>query len=101
MRIVSELSTYRMHRNIRQEKIFATWPKFYKFLSFIKDCIEDMVTFTMLVKCFSTKFFCSTKVAGLGEIYKSRIQYNNFDLGAHILSGLITRSWSCTVMYTA
>ena len=76
-----------MHRNICQEKIFATWPKFYKFLSFIKDCIEDMATFTILVKFFSTKFFCSTKVAGLGEIYKSYIQYSNFDTFFPVLVG--------------
>ena len=66
-------------------------------MSFVKECIEDMATFTMLAKFFSTKYFCNTKVAGLGKIF---IWYSNFDLGAYILSGLITRSWSCIVMYT-
>ena len=46
--------------------IFAThshWQKFYhvNFLSCIKDCIEDMATFTILAKFF----FCNTKVPGL------------------------------------
>jgi hypothetical protein len=45
--------------------------KFYhaNFLSHVKDYIEDMVTFSALAKIFSTKFFCNTKVAGLGEIF--------------------------------
>ena len=34
----------------------------------VDDFIEDMVTFTALEKIYSTKYFCNTKVAGLGEI---------------------------------
>ena len=58
--------------------------KFYhaNFLSCVNDYIEDMATFTALVKIYSTKYFCSTKVAGLGEIFVkrkfSRIWYSNF-----------------------
>ena len=29
---------------------------------------EDMATFTALVKIYSTKYFCNTKVAGVDEI---------------------------------
>ena len=32
------------------------------FLFCVNDYIEDMVTFTALVKIYSTKYFCSTKV---------------------------------------
>ena len=50
-----------------------------KFLSCVNDYVEDMVTFTTLVKIYSTKYFCNTKVAGLGEIFVkrkfSRIRY--------------------------
>ena len=59
---------------LHQEKNFANfatsshWQKFYFFLSRIKDGIEDMATITALVENFSTKFFCNTKVAGLGKI---------------------------------
>ena len=42
----------------------------HKFLSCINDYVEDMVqTFTALAKIYSTKYFCNTKVAGLGEIF--------------------------------
>ena len=41
------------------------------FLSCINDYIEDMTTFTALAKIYSTKYFCDTKVAGLGEILSS------------------------------
>ena len=34
--------------------------------------IEDMATFTALAKIYSSKFFCNTKVAGLGEIFVQR-----------------------------
>ena len=57
------------------------------FCPFIKDCIEDMATFTMLVKFYSTKYFCNTKVAGLGEIFIQRKThiYNNY--------GTVTLIW--------
>ena len=63
----------RIHRNFHQEKIFATFivVKFFsrKFLSCVNDYMEDMVTFTALVKIYSPEYFCNTKVAGLGEIF--------------------------------
>ena len=68
-------SIYHIARNFRQEKIFANfttcsfWGKFYTNFSHVSDCIEDMVTFTALVKIFSTEYFCNTKVVGLGEIF--------------------------------
>ena len=45
--------------------------KFYpvNFLSCVNDYIEDMVTFTALVKIYSIEYFCNTKVAGVGEIF--------------------------------
>ena len=36
------------------------------FLSYVNDYIEDMATFTAMEKIYSTKYFCNTKVAGLG-----------------------------------
>ena len=39
------------------------------FLSCVHDYIEDMVTFTALMKTYSTEYFFNTKVAGLGEIF--------------------------------
>ena len=39
-----------------------------KFESF-NDYIEDMATFTTLVKIYSIEYFCNTKVAGLGKIF--------------------------------
>ena len=39
------------------------------FLSCIKDCIEDMETFTVLAKIFSMKIFCNSKMAGFGKIF--------------------------------
>ena len=51
------------------------------FLSCVNDYIyiEDMMTFTALAKIYSTKYFCSTKISGLGEIFVkrkfSRIRY--------------------------
>ena len=48
------------------------------FLSCVNDYIEDMVTFTALVKIYSTEYFCNTR---LGEIFVkekfSRILDNN------------------------
>ena len=48
--------------------------KFYhiKFLSCVKDCIEDMVTLTALAKISTSNFFCNTKVVELGEIFIQR-----------------------------
>ena len=40
-----------------------------EFLSCVNDYIEDMVTFTALVKNYFIEHFCNTKVAGLGEIF--------------------------------
>ena len=69
-----------MAGNFRQEKIFANfatcscWRYFLSanFLSRVNDCIEDMVTYTALAKIYSTKYFCNTKVAVLGEIFVQR-----------------------------
>ena len=66
-----------IHRNFHQEKILPTSPstligKYFCLLSCVKDCIEDMATFTALV---NTNFFCNTKVAGLGEIFIQRNVY--------------------------
>ena len=41
------------------------------FLSRVNDYIEYIATFTTLAKIYSTKYFCNTKVAGLGEILSS------------------------------
>ena len=74
--------------NFRQEKIFANfticshWRNFYHaiFLSCVHDNTEDMATFTALAKIYSTKYFCSTKVSGVGVLFVkqkfSRIRYN-------------------------
>ena len=45
-----------------------------KFLSreFLVDYIEDMATITALAKIYSTKYFCNTKVSGVGEIFVKR-----------------------------
>ena len=42
-----------------------------EFLSRVNDYIEDMVTFTALAKIYSTKYFCNTKVSGVGKILSS------------------------------
>ena len=62
-------------KNIHQEKIFANfvtysrWQNFiHELLSCANDHIEDMVTFTALLKIYSAEYFCNTKVAGLGKI---------------------------------
>ena len=60
-------------------EIIFTRRKFFLFC--VKDSIEDVATFTALVKnyMYSTKFFCNIKVAGLGKIFIQRkfscIQY--------------------------
>ena len=41
-----------------------------------------MATFTALAKFYSTKFFCNTKVAGLGKIF---IERNFYVRGTHKL----------------
>ena len=43
--------------------------KFLDFLSCINDCIEDMATFTALVKVYSTEYFCIARIAVLGNNY--------------------------------
>ena len=63
----------------RQEKIFtyfatcSCWREFYPriFLPCVNNYlhVEDIATFTVLVKIYSTKHFRNTKVAGLGEIF--------------------------------
>ena len=35
----------------------------------VNDYIEDMATFTALMKIYSTEYFCNVKAAGLGEIF--------------------------------
>ena len=63
--------------NFHQEKIFANfaicshWQNLYhaNFLSCVNDYIEDLATFTALAKIYSIKYFCNTKVSGLGEVH--------------------------------
>ena len=43
-----------------------------KLLSCINDYTEDKVTFTALVKIYSTEYFCNTKVTGPDEIFVQR-----------------------------
>lgn len=50
----------------------GTWYR-EKFLAYAKHYVEDMGTFTALAKKFSTKFFCNTKVNGIGEIFFQQI----------------------------
>ena len=59
---------YRIARNTRQ---LLTWANFLsrEFLSRIDDYTEDMVTFTALVKIYSSEYFCNARVAGIGEIF--------------------------------
>ena len=63
------IGTYPIHVYIER---FANLPSLAKILLFlltcVKDCIEHMATITALAKCFSSKFFCITKEAGLGKI---------------------------------
>ena len=79
---------HHMHGKFHQEKIFANftthshwWNFYHTNSSCINDCIEDMVTFTALVKIYSTKlkYFC--EVAGLGKIFvrKSFHVYSSSD----------------------
>ena len=53
--------------------IYSHWQNFChtNFLSCVNEYmyIEDMATFTTLVKIYSTKYFCNTKVSGVGEIF--------------------------------
>ena len=62
--------------NFRQFPHLLSLAKFlaHKFLSCFNDYIEDMVTFTALVKNYSAEYFCNTKVhvAELGEIFVKR-----------------------------
>ena len=39
------------------------------FSSCVNDYMEDIATFTALAKIYSTEYFCSTKVAGLGKLF--------------------------------
>ena len=45
---------------------------FTNFLSCVNDYVEDMATFTTLMKNYSTKSFCNAKVAGLGKFFAQR-----------------------------
>ena len=45
----------------------------HNFLSRANDYIEDMATFATLAKIYSTKYFCNTKVARLGETCPAKI----------------------------
>ena len=84
-----DTAIYRIRGNFRQEKIFTNfaicsyWQNIYpaNFLSCVNDYIEDMVTFTALVKIYFTEYFCNTTVAGLGEFFVQRkfcrIRYND------------------------
>ena len=71
-----------MAGNIRQEEIFANFStclhgrNFYpvNFLSHIDDYTEDMVTFTALVKIYSSENFCNARVAGIGKIITLFVQ---------------------------
>ena len=60
---------YCIRGNFRQFRHLLSLVKFLyeNFLSCINDYIEDMVTFTALAKIYSTEYFCTTKVAGIGE----------------------------------
>ena len=70
---------YRIGGNFYQEKVSPILPPaiigeifiFANFLSCVNDYIEDMATFTVLAKIYSTKYFCNTKVSGLGKILSS------------------------------
>ena len=57
----------------RQFRHLLLLAKFFirEFLSRVNDYIEDMATFTALVKIYSIKYFCNTKVSGLGKILSS------------------------------
>ena len=50
------------------------WLNFYhaNSLPCVNDYIDSIAPFTVLVKSYSTKYFCNTKVAGLGEISVQR-----------------------------
>ena len=41
----------------------------HDFLSCVNDCIEDMATLLHWRKFISPKYFCNTKVSGVGEIF--------------------------------
>ena len=51
---------YLIARNFRQ------FHHLLSLVSCVNDYIEDMATFTALVKIYSTEYFCNAKVAGLG-----------------------------------
>ena len=42
---------------------------FHEFLSCVKDYIEHMATFTVLVKIYSIEYFYNTEVPGFGETF--------------------------------
>ena len=60
--------------NFARRKVLANfticshWKKFI----FFNDYIENMATFTVLVKMYSTEYVCNIKVAGFGEIFVKR-----------------------------
>ena len=70
--VCTDKCMYHICGNFRQEKIFVHfYICFYhaNFLSCVKEYIEYMATFTALAKIYSSKYFCSTKVTGLGQIF--------------------------------
>ena len=76
-RCQDKIEKYCIHRNFHQEKFLpsALIDKNFItriFLSCVNDYIEDMATFTALAKIYSTKYFCNTKVGGLGKIFVQR-----------------------------
>ena len=75
--------------------ICSHWRNFLscKFLSCVNDYIEDMATFTALVKIYSTKYFCNTKVAGLGEIFVKR----KFSCIRQSIAAWFLRPWNLRV----
>ena len=90
--------TYRIAEKFHKEKIFTNFTtclngrNFYpaNFLSRIEDYTEDMATFTILVKIYSSEYFCSARVAGIGEIFVQRkfsaIRYCTCTcIGTHLL----------------
>ena len=76
------------------------------FLSCINDYIEDMATFTALVKIYSTEYFCNTKVARLGEIF---VKENFHVYGKYKIQLLISKAtyllclelWALQLFYAA
>ena len=60
--------------NFRQFRHLLSLAKFlsHEYFVLCSDYIEDMATFTILAKIYSIKYFCNTKISGLGEIFVKR-----------------------------